>query len=83
MVPSSVLTVATDGEHLWCDGFSIGETIHFGSLEFITDRFGDLSILLMAKFGKSEKPDCPISYFRPSGFGSFRVKLRNELKLKI
>jgi hypothetical protein len=55
MVPSSVLTVATDGEHLWCDGFSIGEPIHFGSLEFITDRFGDLSILLMAKFGKSEK----------------------------
>jgi hypothetical protein len=46
MVPSSALTVATDGEHLLCGGFSLGETIHFGSLESIADRFrgGPLSL---------------------------------------
>jgi hypothetical protein len=44
MVPSSALTVATDDEHLWCGGFPLGETIHFGSLEFITDHFGGLSL---------------------------------------
>jgi hypothetical protein len=27
-VPSSVITVATDGECLTCDGFSLGETVH-------------------------------------------------------
>jgi hypothetical protein len=32
MVHSSELTVSTDGEHLRCGGFSLDETIHFGSL---------------------------------------------------
>jgi hypothetical protein len=44
MVPSSVLTIATDGERLSCHVFSLGETICFGSLEFITDRFDSLSL---------------------------------------
>jgi hypothetical protein len=44
MVPSSVLTVATDSQHLSCGGFSLGETIHFGSLEFIINCFGGLSL---------------------------------------
>jgi hypothetical protein len=44
MVPSSVLTIAVDAVLLLCVGFSLGETIHFESLEFITDRFGGLSL---------------------------------------
>jgi hypothetical protein len=44
MAPSFALTVAADGEHLSCDGISLGETIHFGSLEFITDYFDGLSL---------------------------------------
>jgi hypothetical protein len=43
MVPSSALAVAADGERLSCGGFSLGETIRFESLEFITDRFDGLS----------------------------------------
>jgi hypothetical protein len=39
MVPSSAFAVAADGERLSCGGFSLGETIRFESLEFITDRF--------------------------------------------
>jgi hypothetical protein len=37
----------------------------------------------MTKFGKSKKPEYPVFYFGPSDFGSFRVKPRNELNLKI
>jgi hypothetical protein len=44
MVPSSSLTVAADGERLSCDVFSLGETIRFGRLEFIADRFSVLSL---------------------------------------
>jgi hypothetical protein len=44
MVHSSALTVATDDEHLMCSGFSLGETVHFGSLEFIADCFDGLSL---------------------------------------
>jgi hypothetical protein len=44
MVPSSVFIAATSSECLSCDGFSLGETIRFGNLEFIADRFGDLSL---------------------------------------
>jgi hypothetical protein len=44
MVYSSMLTIATDGERLTCGGFSLKETICFGSLEFIADCFGVLSL---------------------------------------
>jgi hypothetical protein len=37
MVPLSVITVATDDEHLMCGGCSLGETIHLGSYEFIAN----------------------------------------------
>jgi hypothetical protein len=47
MVPSSALAVATDGERLSYDVFSLDKTIHFGSLEFIADRVGDLSLSSM------------------------------------
>jgi hypothetical protein len=44
MVPASVLIVTTSGERLLCDGFTLGETICFGSLEFIADYFSGLSL---------------------------------------
>jgi hypothetical protein len=44
MVLSSALTVTADGERLSCGGFSLGETICFGSLKFIIDLFGGLSL---------------------------------------
>jgi hypothetical protein len=44
MVPSSVLAVSVDCEHLTCDGFSLGETVHSGSHEFIAECFGGLSL---------------------------------------
>jgi hypothetical protein len=44
MVPSSTFVVAADGECLMCGEFSLGETVHFGSLEFIDDYFGGLSL---------------------------------------
>jgi hypothetical protein len=46
MVPSSGITVTVDGERLTCGGFSLGETICFGSLEFIADFFGGLCLSL-------------------------------------
>jgi hypothetical protein len=47
MVPSSALAIAVDCESLLYGGFSLGETIRFGSLEFIADCFGGLSLSLM------------------------------------
>jgi hypothetical protein len=44
MVHSSVFTVSTDGECLTCGGFSLGETVHFGSLEFIAVCFDGRSL---------------------------------------
>jgi hypothetical protein len=48
MLPPSMLTIAADGECLSCDIFSLGETIGFGNLEFITNRFGGISLSAMA-----------------------------------
>jgi hypothetical protein len=44
MVPSSMITIAADGERLTCGGFSLGETIHLGNFELIADYFGSLSL---------------------------------------
>jgi hypothetical protein len=44
MVPSSAITVSADGEHLTCGGFSLGETVHLGSFDFIADYFGGLNL---------------------------------------
>jgi hypothetical protein len=46
MVHSSMLVITADEECLTCCGFSLGETIHFESLEFITNYFGNLSLSL-------------------------------------
>jgi hypothetical protein len=43
LVHSSALVVYTDGKHLTCGGFTLGETIRFGGIEFIADCFGSLS----------------------------------------
>jgi hypothetical protein len=44
MVLSYAITVATNGEHMMYSGFSLGETIHLGSFEFIANYFGRLSL---------------------------------------
>jgi hypothetical protein len=48
MIHSSTLVVTTDNwrtkKRLTCGGFSLNETIRFGSLKFITDCFGGLTI---------------------------------------
>jgi hypothetical protein len=46
MVHSPKFVVTTNGEHQTSIGFTLGKTIHFGSLEFIIDRFGSLSLSL-------------------------------------
>jgi hypothetical protein len=46
MVHSSTLIVTTDCERLTYGGLSHGKTVHFGSLEFITDCFSSLSLSL-------------------------------------
>jgi hypothetical protein len=44
MVPSSVIVIAADGEHLTCGGFCHSETIRLGNFEAIADYFGGLSL---------------------------------------
>jgi hypothetical protein len=44
MVLSSALAIASDAECLTYGGFSLGETIHLGSFEFITNYFGGMSL---------------------------------------
>jgi hypothetical protein len=44
MVPSSAVTVTTDGERLTCGGFSLGETVRLWSIEFVVGYFGGLSL---------------------------------------
>jgi hypothetical protein len=44
IVSSSVFIPITEGERSLGDGFPPGETIRFGSLEFIADQFSGLSL---------------------------------------
>jgi hypothetical protein len=44
MVHSPKPVVTTDGNHQTDDGFTMVKSIHFGSLEFVADRFGVLSL---------------------------------------
>jgi hypothetical protein len=44
MVPSSAFIATAGSERLLCDGFSLGETVRFGSLELIANRFGGPSL---------------------------------------
>jgi hypothetical protein len=44
MVHSSPLAVSTDSERLTCGGFTVSETVRFGSIEFIADCLGSLSL---------------------------------------
>jgi hypothetical protein len=43
MIHSSTLAITTNGECLICGGFSLGKIVRFGSQEFITDNFDNLS----------------------------------------
>jgi hypothetical protein len=43
-VRSSKPTIVANKNNLTGAGFTLGETIHFGSLEFIVDHFGNLSL---------------------------------------
>jgi hypothetical protein len=42
MVPSFALAFSTSSECLTCGDFSLGETVHLGSFEFISDYIGGL-----------------------------------------
>jgi hypothetical protein len=44
MVPSTVITIAADGECLTCGGFSLGETVCLENFKFIADYFSGLSL---------------------------------------
>jgi hypothetical protein len=44
MVLSYAITIATDGEHLTCDGFSLSKIVRLGNFKFIADYFGSLSL---------------------------------------
>jgi hypothetical protein len=44
MVHSSALAISIDDERLTCVGFSLGETIHLESFEFIANYFSSLSL---------------------------------------
>jgi hypothetical protein len=44
MVPSSVRAITSDGKHLMCGGFSLSETVLFGSFKFIADYFDSLRL---------------------------------------
>jgi hypothetical protein len=41
---NGAITVAAAGACLTCGGFSLGETVHLGSFEFIANYFGGLSL---------------------------------------
>jgi hypothetical protein len=44
MVPSFAITVAANGEHLMCSGFSLSEAVRLWNFVFIADYFGSLSL---------------------------------------
>jgi hypothetical protein len=44
MVQSPKLIIITNNKHQTGVSFTLSETIHFGSLEFIIDHFGRLSL---------------------------------------
>jgi hypothetical protein len=44
MVPSSMIDIVADGEHLVCGRFSLSKTVHLENFEFTTDNFGGLSL---------------------------------------
>jgi hypothetical protein len=44
MVPSTMINVTANGEHLTCGGFSLNEPVRLRNFQFITDYFDDLSL---------------------------------------
>jgi hypothetical protein len=63
MVHSPKLAEIDDDKHQTDVGFTLGETIHFGSLEFIANLFGSLSLFdkgnVSGAFLVSERPSRP------------------------
>jgi hypothetical protein len=44
MVPSSSIAIIADDERLACGGFTLGEPVRLGNLDFIVDYFGGLRL---------------------------------------
>jgi hypothetical protein len=73
MVRSSALAITTDIECLTCNGFSLGETFCFGSLEFMADCFGGLSLS-----PKGSDPGAIIMGTTHSGSPSLRAMIEDS-----
>jgi hypothetical protein len=56
IVQSLVFITTTDAERSPCEGFHLGETIRFRSLEFIANRFGGLSLSLPPPLETAQEP---------------------------
>jgi hypothetical protein len=85
MVPSSALNIATGGECLPSDVFSLSETIHFGSLKFDADHFSDLSLSPMgngsdaAVMGSTQgKPPSPLRAMTGDSTEEFHMTSNGE-----
>jgi hypothetical protein len=79
-VPSSAFVATTGDERLSCDGFSLGETIRFGSLELITDRFSRLSL---SPLGMAQEPLLWVPLAAGQSGSWWEIPLRGSPQLRV